>query len=134
MDKRIILFRGKRVDNGEWVYGNLVKHNNGCLDFERYDIFTGHSGWGFEPSLSFERYEIMEHTVGQFIGREDMNRNKIFKDDLLSTKKRDVLFQVVLDNESCGFKFKSIETGTLFEIDSSVEKLEVIGNIHEKGK
>ena len=44
-----------------------------------------------------------------------------------------MLFQVVLDNESCGFKFKSIETGTLFEIDSSVEKLEVIGNIHERG-
>ena len=77
---------------------------------------------------------VIPETAGQFIGREDMNRDKIFKDDLLSTKERDVLFQVVWDNESCGFKFKSIETGTLFEIDSSVEKLEVIGNIHEKGK
>lgn len=79
--------------------------------------------------VSFDDCVIM-----QFTGLTDKNGTKIFKDDLLSTKERDVLFQVVWDNESCGFKFKSIETGTLFEIDSSVEKLEVIGNIHEKGK
>ena len=124
-----ILFRGKRVDGKGWAYGlptYILEENILEMRNKLYDSVGGYMG--------YSRYDVIPETVGQFIGREDMNRDKIFKDDLLSTKERDVLFQVVWDNESCGFKFKSIETGTLFEIDSSVEKLEVIGNIHEKGK
>ena len=44
-----------------------------------------------------------------------------------------MVFQVVWDSEDCAFKFKSIYLETLFEIDSSLKRLEVIGNIHDKG-
>ena len=67
------LFRGKRVDNGEWVEGICV----GECDNKHY-MFASEFVGGI-PDL----IEIDPETKCQYIGFEDKNCKKIFEKDLL---------------------------------------------------
>ena len=66
---REIEFRGKRSDNGEWVYGNYVKTVLGKRIFNR-GIF----------------YHIIPETIGQYTGCKDTakDESKIYEHDILS--------------------------------------------------
>ena len=70
--KREILFRGKRIDNGEWVEGDLV-HRNGKIYVFPQDGLN-----------SADRYEVIPETVGQFITTlPNENRDKVFSNSIL---------------------------------------------------
>ena len=66
---RDILFRGKRKDNGEWVYGDLLSPLKG----EPAGIVDG--GWVVP---------VVPDTVGEYIGLEDRNGKKIFEGDIVA--------------------------------------------------
>lgn len=73
---REILFRGKRVDNDEWVVGDLIHRQI----WKRSLTVIRVSDDGFEH---YEEYEVIPETVGQFIGLTDKNGNKIFESDIV---------------------------------------------------
>ena len=117
-EMREILFRGKRTDNGEWVYGNY------CIA-EKLDK-SGAEYFIIEIEAEGSQYYVIPETVGQFTGIIDENGKKVFEGDILDCITSDF-------DGSDKFVQYTVTDITNFEQMGFLEfchKIEVIGNIH----
>ena len=119
---REILFRGKRLDNGEWVKGYYIKathhwHNNGIHeDWIAVDTIQN-GGWCNVRG----KYAVIPETVGQYTGLTDKNGKKIFEGDIVI-------------HPSGTFVVKFLQGSFCFGLNDLYPKhtrSEVIGNIHD---
>lgn len=67
---REILFKAKRIDNGEWVKGYFIDNEIAC------------GTW--EGCTGIDSYVIDPKTLCQFTGLYDKNRNKIWENDIVN--------------------------------------------------
>ena len=125
---REFLFRAKRLDNGEWVYGSYYH----CCGTAYGATFIVVNDFGF--------IEVIPHTVGQYTGLTDKNGKKIFEGDIVQYQPEYATEPVHSVVEYCADKFNypafdlknhDYEANGLQCAHEEGVGCEVIGNIHD---
>lgn len=126
---REFLFRGKRLDNGEWIEGSLFIYD---WDNEYVSIYST------EEEMAFQ---VDPETVGQWTGFRDNDGDRIYEDDILkkinSVPSETVEFYSVKWCGDCGrYELVNITikgTARSFQTNYGFQ-FEVIGNIHDNSE
>jgi uncharacterized phage protein (TIGR01671 family) len=134
---RTIKFRGKRTDNGQWVYGYYA-----VLQEKHYIIYTN--------DKELFTVEVIPDTVGQFTGLRDTKTNKeVYEDDILSVNNGKWPKLVKFINDKTAFCMANVFELNVFELKKEdwldiwyrltpvwwrrdfKHEIEIIGNIHD---
>lgn len=131
---REILFRGKRLDNGEWIEGASFNTRNEAFYIcpTVSDITYGDNGKRRRIGCW---YAVDLFTVGQYTGLTDKNGKRIFEGDICQHEKTGRTISVSWHGTMAGYVWsKRIEDSHLFDFGELFrvhDKYAVIGNIHD---
>ena len=144
---RKIKFRGKRIDNGEWIYGNLIKNINEDTDEVRFFIIrnprlTKDCGCcdSCECDYNCVGYiiEIKEETVGELTGLKDCIGKEIYEGDIVRVDNdwdkygmtAGESYEIYFNEGGFRLKAKYNKNARGYWLEDNNE-FEIIGNIYE---
>ena len=129
-----VIFRGKRVDNDEWVYGFYFERVRGKDVAANVDkrCFILYETW----DEGFIVTEVKPETVGQFTNLKDKDGKMIFEGDIVKTKwtiDNNSIYEVCFSEARCGwFPFACGDGCGCCEHEvEDPEYVEMIGNIYD---
>ena len=115
---REILFRGKRTDDGEWMYGNLTVWRDGSASIDEV------------PSGTSPLHAVDPETVGQYTGLTgtDKNGKKIFEGDIVKWDGEEIS-----NIRYCDGVYRLCNAKGYYGVSlhNHFSYVEVIGNIHD---
>lgn len=123
---REILFKAKRIDNGEWIIGDLSHHKTGKIFIKPINGSASSS------------CEVDKDTICQYTGLNDKNGQKIWENDVVaywdtySTEngyaEADCVGKVIWDNETLSFQVTERLSAESYEV---LDECSVIGNVFD---
>lgn len=124
-----IKFKAKRLDNGEWIYGSLIRSTAGVKErayiVDNFSSMSDYSVVGIDPS-----------TVCMFTGLKDCEGNEIYEHDLISIFEGREPCEVIFE-KGCFLVFNPrtlIRMPLITGINNYAWKLHVVGNKFDKEK
>ena len=120
---REIKFRGKRIDTGEWIFGDLLQDGDLSFIVGRLKEFM---------DTPVNECLVKPDTVGQYTGLKDRNGKEIYEGDIIGGSNGSIngypwpfTLLIKWNDAACGFN-----TPKWGYMDST-HYYEVIGNIHD---
>lgn len=120
---RDILFKGKRLDNGEWIQGYL--------------FFKAYICWGMVNDVP-DMKEVDPETVCQYTGLTDKNGRKIFNGDIIryinEINGKEKIEEIKYNKTYASFcRIRKSEMGSQYlSMDEEIaNRCEIVGNIFD---
>jgi uncharacterized phage protein (TIGR01671 family) len=140
-----IKFRGKRKDNGEWIYGYFVMIKNAYFIIEHEDNLCFGDMYSSDLVDMFSSNIVNPDTIGQYTGTKDKNDVEIYENDIIefSYKDTNYIVKIFWDKNDLTYKIEYLSKSnlnfcnfaTLYKSQkkSALEKskIKVIGNIYD---
>ena len=130
---REILFRGTRLDTGEWIEGDLLRINGHVFIFP-------------DPApKGIDKYKVDPATVAQYTGMKDKNGEEIFEGDIFKEDSSGIVRSIFRVPGGLAFEDNPVAFGydhraPLYPYSSIADMqnaswlsqcCEIIGNIHD---
>ena len=130
---REILFRGKRISDGSWVYGGINKVFHPNYNHDSYRDFELQKPNCYCICADNKDIFVEQNTIGQQISLSDKNGKDIYEGDILDCGK--FIGVVEYDRIIAAFVIRINDSTELNEGDvarkQQIKYTKVIGNIHD---